>query len=115
MVEIGVAHREPLALIHAAPELTLDFRRARQTGGRVHRHVALGAKQEDVEAAPLLGGLEERRDYFVGAGVEPVPDTPRRVLTRQKSDGNDGGVRISLECAAEGRPFRARRVSVDHD
>ena len=113
MVEVGIAYGEQLAVLHPPPDLALDLGRAGQAGGRVHRHVPRGPRQEPVEPARLLHRLEQWADHLVRTRVEPFLHPVGRVPARQHGQRNDCRVGVPLQAAAELQAL-GTAVGIDH-
>ncbi len=113
VVEIGVAHGEQLAVLHPASDLALDLGRPGQARGRIDRDVARRARHQAVEAARLLGPLEQRADHLVRPRREPFLHALGRVAAGEHRQGDDRRIRVPLEPGAEREALRAA-VGVDH-
>ena len=61
VVQVGVADRELLVGLEPAPDLALDLGGAGQPGGRVNRHVPLGAHQHRIHAGIAVRPVKTAR------------------------------------------------------
>src|SRR5207248_9412194 len=114
VIEAGVADGEPLAILHAAPDLALDLRRAGKPGGRVDGDVACGPGHQAVQAARLRRQLDQPADDVVRPRGKPFLNPIGRVPTGEDGEGYDRRIGVRLEPAAQGEPLRAV-VGVDDD
>jgi hypothetical protein len=113
MIQIGVADREFLGALEAAPDFPLDFRGARHAGGRMHRHVALAAQEQGFEPGALFRRREDAGENFVRPGGEPRLHLLGIVRPREDQGGNDRGERVALQVPDELEAGCAHPVGVD--
>src|SRR5436309_14366317 len=105
VVELGIAHGEQVACLHAPPDLALDLRGTGQAGRGVHGHVPRRAGEQAVEPAHLLGRLEQRGDHLARARLEPRLHLVGGVPAADGSERHDGGVGVRLQPRAQLQPL----------
>ena len=114
VIEVGVASGEELARGETDADRRFDLRGAREAGGRMHVHVAIGATKHHVEADRdlVVGGVG--REHLIGAGSEALRE---RGLARahEHPRWDDARVRIALEPNARGAGKAGLGARVEDD
>src|SRR5882724_8291354 len=113
VIEVGIADGELLMTLEPPTDFPLDLRRARQSGGRMDRHVALGPHQHRLLPRPVLSRREQSGDHLVRAGLEPGLNMIRMVSAGENGNWNDRGEGVGLELVNQREPAVACTVGVN--